>query len=94
MNGHLPGAQLCPLDKSFNTVAGSFLDEDDTIYLVIDEHNVEEAVRDLIRIGLDNIAGYITPADLAAYHDRGTQLERIESIDYEQARQILGDGCR
>ncbi len=89
MNGHLEGSLLSTLDKNFNTVAGSFLHEDDTIYMVIDELRVEEAVRDLVRIGLDNVAGYITPADLAVYHDKGEQLDRIESIDYSQTRQEL-----
>lgn len=88
MNGHIKGSQLDPLDKSFNTVAGSFLHEDNKLYLVVDEYNVEEAVRDLVRIGLDHIEGFITPADLAAYHDRGTQLERIDSIDYKQTREL------
>jgi len=41
--------------------------EDGDIYLVIDENNLEEAVRDLIRIGLDNIKGYVNPAELELY---------------------------
>lgn len=89
MNGHISDSLLSPLDKSFNTVAGSFLKEDEAIYMVVDDHLLEEAIRDLIRIGLDDIEGYVTPADLAAYHDRGAQLDRIESIDYARARQIL-----
>jgi len=89
MGGHIPGSLLITLNRQFNTDAGSVIDEDEAIYLVVEEHKVEEAVRDLIRIGLDRVEGYITPADLEAYHDRGEQLERIESINFEETQEIL-----
>ncbi|MDZ7692298.1 MAG: hypothetical protein U5K69_14380 [Balneolaceae bacterium] len=60
-DGHLPGSLLSTLNKQFNTTAGSYITEEETIYLVVEEHNVQEAVIDLIRIGLDNIAGFVTP---------------------------------
>ncbi len=44
MNGHLKGAIFSPLDKQFNTTAGSFVDEYQPVYLVIDEENLEDAV--------------------------------------------------
>jgi len=62
MNGHLKGAIFSPLDKQFNTTAGSFVDEDQPVYLVIDEENLEDAVRDLVNVGLDDIRGFI-PVD-------------------------------
>ncbi|MDX1639657.1 MAG: MBL fold metallo-hydrolase [Balneolaceae bacterium] len=92
MNGYIAGSLLSTLDKSFNTVAGSFIREEEQIYLVINENRVEEAVRDLVRIGLDNIVGYITPADLAAFHDRGEQLERIDSINFKETGKLVATG--
>lgn len=89
MGGHIPGSLLSTLNKQFNTVAGSFVEEEETIYLIVEEHGLEEAVRDLIRIGLDRIEGFITPADLEAYHDRGEQLGRIESIDFRKTEKLL-----
>lgn len=80
---HLPNSLLATLNKSFNTVAGSFLTEEETIYLVVEEHQVREAVVDLIRIGLDNIAGFITPTDLQMYADQGEELSKIEVGTFE-----------
>lgn len=82
-SGHLPGSLLATLNKSFNTVAGSYITEEETIYLVVEEHNVQEAVIDLIRIGLDNIAGYVTPDDLQMYADQGGKLEKLEVGTFE-----------
>lgn len=59
--GHIPGAMFMPLDNSFPTVAGSYVGEDEAIYLIVDDRRVEEAVRDLVRIGLDKVVGYATP---------------------------------
>lgn len=89
MGGHIQGSLLATLNRQFNTDAGSIVGEDDAIYLVVEDHRVEEAVRDLVRIGLDRIEGFITPADLEAYHDRGEQLERIESINFEETRELM-----
>ena len=89
MGGHIPGALLSTLNKDFNTVVGSYVEEDNEIYLVIQENRVEEAVRDLVRIGLDNVSGYITPSDLEAYHDWGEQLERIDTINFKETALIL-----
>src|SRR5699024_3787480 len=52
---------------------------DSDIYLIIDEANLEQAVRDLIRVGLDNIKGYATPAEL---NDWDGKLERTEAVGF------------
>lgn len=89
MGGHISGSLLSTFNKQFNTVAGSYVQEDENIYLLIDDANVEEAVRDLVRIGLDKIEGYVTPADLEAYHDQGFALDHIETIDFEDVRKLM-----
>ena len=59
--GHIPGTFNNPFAlRSFITYAGSFLDEETPFYLIIDKAHLEEAVTDLQRIGLDNIAGYFS----------------------------------
>ena len=60
--GHVPGSLSFPLTSSFNTDAGSMVKDTEDLYLVIDERRLEEAIRDLIRIGLDRIKGWC-PAD-------------------------------
>ena len=80
MKGHIPGSLLASFDKNFNTIAGSYIDADTDIYLIINEANLEQAARDLIRVGLDNIKGYATPAEL---EDWEGELETVEGIDFD-----------
>ena len=84
MQGHLPGATCAPLDRTFPTVAGSYVEADIPIYLIIAGDQVEEAVRNLIRIGLDRIEGYATPETLAKYAEQGGKLASTEMIDFEE----------
>ncbi|MEX0648481.1 MAG: MBL fold metallo-hydrolase [Balneolaceae bacterium] len=81
--GHIPGSLLSPLNKQFNTVAGSFITEDQNIYLVVEEHKLDEATRDLYRIGLDNIKGFVTPGELKIYQEQGGKLAEqvVKSFD-------------
>lgn len=95
--GHLPGSLLAPLNKSFNTIAGSYIMEDERIVIVAEEERIQEAVLDLYRIGLDHVTGYLTPADVERYAQGGGYLETIavESFDeiynyiHDDAYQIL-----
>ncbi|RPJ32278.1 MAG: MBL fold metallo-hydrolase [Verrucomicrobiaceae bacterium] len=61
---HLQSALFTPLPGGkLPVAAGSYVDEDASILLVVEsETQVDEAVRQLIRIGLDHIDGWI-PAD-------------------------------
>ena len=92
--GHLPGSILADLDYQFCSIAGSYVGEHMPIYLVIDEERVEEAVRALIRVGLDDIAGYVTPTGLAEYAEDGGHLARTRVIDMAamEARRVNGEG--
>lgn len=87
MQKHLSGALLSTYNKSFNTIAGSYIDEGQPIYLIIDEQNADEAVRDLVRIGLDDIKGYATPAELQNYFEKGGEFESIDIINFDKAGQ-------
>jgi len=53
------------------------MEEDQRIYLVIEEDQVDEAVRDLIRIGLDYVSAYITPSDLKNYNGDKSSIETL-----------------
>jgi hydroxyacylglutathione hydrolase len=92
MAGHIEGSLLSPLNKAFNTVAGSYIKEDEQIFLIIEEDKVEEAVLDLIRIGLDNISGYATPAQLKEFADKGGELFFTETIDFKKTEEYLKAG--
>lgn len=90
-NGHIPGSLLATLNKSFNTVAGSYITEEETIYLVVEEHRVREAVIDLIRIGLDNIAGFVTPSDLQLFASKGGEINKINRQNFDAVNEKKDD---
>jgi len=63
--GHLAGALSIMPNKFFSTVAGSFIEPTQPIVLIEAEKNIEEAVRMLVRIGLDRVVGWVDPAAIA-----------------------------
>jgi hydroxyacylglutathione hydrolase len=85
--GHLKGSLLSPLNKQFNTVAGSYITEDEDIYLVVEEHRLEEAIRDLYRVGLDKVKGFITPKDLEMHKEQGGILETMKVAGFEAVKE-------
>jgi hydroxyacylglutathione hydrolase len=66
MERHLAGSLFAPLQGGkLPLVAGSYVDENAAIILVVnDSSEVDEAVRQLVRIGLDKVESWI-PADEA-----------------------------
>ncbi len=87
MNGHLAGSVYAPLDKTFPTIVGSYvLPDEQGVYLVIDPQDVDEAVRQLIRIGIDDIRGYVTPSEVEATAD----LAMIPRATFTEAADLGG----
>lgn len=94
MSKHIPGSLYAPMNKSFNAVVGSLvLDEATPIVLLIDESEVEEAVRDLVRIGYDNVVAFATPATLEEHFEAGGQHTSIEEITFDQLALLQGDSA-
>lgn len=63
--GHAPGALSTPDDRSFSTIAGCYVDPDLPVYLVCDSPDgVDGLVRRLVRVGIDNVAGYVLASDI------------------------------
>ncbi len=89
MKGHLKDSILAIMNKAFNTIAGSYVTEDQDMYLIIEEDNIEEAVVDLIRIGLDNIKGYATPSELLA---SGVKLVSTDTVKFTQVDEMMASG--
>ena len=82
--GHVPRSFYAPLTKAFPTVIGSFLDPEKRIVLLIDEGRVDEAVRALIRIGYDKVAGWSPVSAIEELRASGLALATIESIDFQE----------
>jgi len=89
---HLAKSLLCELDYQFVNIAGSYVEESTPIYLVIAPDRVDEAVRNLLRIGLDDIRGFVTPEELTQYLQTSGTATRIDSISMDtlEARRVAG----
>ena len=85
LGGHIPGSFYAPLNRTFPTVTGSFLNPEAPVVLLVDEGRLDEAVRDLVRIGIDHVHAWAPAAllnDVSAR--RLLSLASIESIDYTE----------
>ena len=87
--GHLPGALHLPLNNTFNTDAGSLIGEHDVIHLIIEPSRVDEAVRDLIRVGLDKFCGWYDASKLDQFVAAGGTLVPTVEITVSEARVLL-----
>ena len=92
MAKHLPGALYAPMNKSFNTVVGSLVvDETTPLVLIVEADHLDEAVRDLVRIGYDNVAGFATPDTLETYFENGGDAASIEEITFDDLARLKDD---
>lgn len=90
--GHLPGSLFAPQDNMFHPVVGSYVKENEPIYLLAPESKIDGLVRDLVRIGLDNIQGWISPESLREYAGAGGKLAASKEIDVGAARDRMASG--
>jgi hydroxyacylglutathione hydrolase len=91
MKRHIPGALYAPMNKTFNTVVGSLVeDETRPITLIVGESDVEEAVRDLVRIGYDNVVNFADEETLQHYFaDDENPVASIDEIDFDEADALM-----
>ncbi|MFD2597940.1 rhodanese-like domain-containing protein [Sphingobacterium corticis] len=61
--GHLPKTLNIQLNNSFATWCGWMLNYQHDIVLIVDEDKSEDAVRKLMRIGMDRVRGYLSSTD-------------------------------
>jgi len=87
--GHVPGALSLPLLVSFSTDAGSIIGEHEIIYLVTDPKQLDEAVRGLIRVGLDNIQGWFNAEELKQYETAGKKLVATAEVNVREAQAMI-----
>lgn len=83
--GHLPNTLHIEGNNSFATWAGWFLNYEEEFILIGDDDQMEDLTRKLMRIGLDNIKGYIS--DVKAM---GIPMEKSEIISMEEFKTYLG----
>ncbi len=85
-DGHVPGSLWSPQGVQFPMVTGSYIEPEEAIVLVCEPERVESLVRVLVRIGLDRVTGFLTPADVAG----AGPLERTPEISAAELRSELG----
>jgi hydroxyacylglutathione hydrolase len=86
MARHLPGAIHSPMTRDFSTVVGSLVeDAEAALLLVVEDGEVEEAVRSLVRIGFDRVEAYLTSATLERYFEGGGAHATIERVTFAKA---------
>ena len=89
--GHIRGSIYAPLNKSFPTIAGCYVDPACDIVLICRQAEVDEAVRDLVRIGLDRVVGWAPPEALAEFQSAGGELASIEAVDFAEVDRRLAE---
>ena len=82
--GHVAGSIYSPFNKSFHTFAGSYFDPELPVTLIADEAMVDDVVRNLIRIGIDDVRGFFTPDGLDAFAAAGGTMVTTDVIDFEE----------
>ncbi len=78
--GYLPGSYNVPLGSSFPTYAGSVVPYDRPIRLVVREELLDDALKALSSVGLDNVAGWASPEGITG----GAAAPVIEPADAER----------
>ncbi len=76
--GHVPGSLNIQDTRSFSTWAGWMLSEDQPFVLIADERRIDDLSRALIRIGLDDVAGYLP--NLRQWTQMGNPLTVLAQI--------------
>ncbi len=80
--GHFPGSLNIQDNNAFSTWAGWMLEYDAPFILVASDSRIEELTRALIRIGLDNVAGYVQ--DMDRIGDAGQTMQVMDQIAVEE----------
>lgn len=88
--GFLKGSLNIPNTNTFSTWMGWYMNYEESFVLIADKSDVEDLTRKLMRIGLDNIQGFITPGQLTDFE--GKTLESYQPIDKKEVKAQLDKG--
>ncbi len=87
--GFIPGSLNIQGNNSFATWAGWFLTYDEPFMILADESMLDDLTRKLMRIGLDNIAGYLP--SVSEYTNAGGTLEKVNLVELAEAKVLSND---
>ncbi|MCW5916890.1 MAG: MBL fold metallo-hydrolase [Ferruginibacter sp.] len=83
--GFIPGSLNIQGNNSFATWMGWFLNYEEQFILITNSTQIEDLTRKLMRIGLDNMYGYIQDV-----HEPGIPLQTADVIDIQEFKSYLG----
>lgn len=87
--GHLPGAIWTRLGINFLATVGSYVEPGERIGIVAPADEFDRLVRNLVRIGLDDVAWLVTPEALEGHAAAGGVLDQAPEVDAETFRNLL-----
>ena len=82
--GFIPNSINIQGNNAFSTWMGWFVDYQESFMLVGSDEQMEDLTRKLMRIGLDNIMGYISDVDSA-----GIELQKVDIIGIDEFKTYL-----
>ncbi|GIV37494.1 MAG: MBL fold hydrolase [Cyclobacteriaceae bacterium] len=85
--GFIPGTLNIQGNNSFATWMGWFMDYNEPFVLIAAESQHDDLVRKLMRIGLDNIYGYIP--DVSVWTRAGRQLDKVQLISTDELKKTM-----
>lgn len=87
--GFIPGSINIQGNNAFSTWAGWILNYEEPFMLLADETMLDDLTRKLMRIGLDNILGYVPST--AEFTDQGGQLDTVPVINIDTFKSLLDE---
>ena len=87
--GHVPGSINIQNNKAFSTWAGWMVAYDKPFVLIAPEDQLDDITRKLMRIGLDNVAGYVT--NVTEWQELGHELHEIRQMHLDELQQKYND---
>ena len=89
---HISGSIWTKLGPSLPSVAGSYLQSHEDIFLICEEEQIEECVRGLVRIGLDRVVAWASRETLAAAAAKFPgNFTTSKEVDVREASQMKDD---
>ena len=85
--GYIPGSINIQGNNAFATWAGWYLNYDESFMLLADESQLDDLTRKLMRIGLDNIMGYVPSTD--PFVHEGGKLDTVNVIDIDEFKKVM-----
>jgi hydroxyacylglutathione hydrolase len=83
MAAHLPGSLYAPA-RHLTASAGAYVDADQSVVLLCGPDDVDGLVRQLVRIGVDRVAGWLAVEDFDRWLEAGGNAASIARFSFDQ----------